>query len=374
MKAHFEAPFDGLGPTDVFVKPFAAVFLSHSAVGFMNVALSDDTRRKEVSTVLDEVARRVQLADVSPYKKSIVKVKALGDHNLYLSHLNLVIGARRLISGDPSHDGLHRRVSRHLVQKSVSDKTAHARSYPRSARFPADQAALLASLHLYDLAHGTTLSKRPVARWLDHMKRARHKKYGLHRSSLSPSFKAAHLPRGCALSWTVLYMAQFAPAEARALYSRYRSQFYTHIAGWGGFREYPHGVDGSMDVDSGPIIFGMGVAATGIGLGSARLFGDRRAYSSIMGSAASVGLPPLSFSSRKYLLAPLLGEAILFHGITARQWAGGDTRPGAPPPVVGDEGPPFPTGPLIVTLLIVALLARGLRRLHTTVVLLRETL
>ena len=32
MKAHFEAPFDGYGATEVFVPQFAAIFLSHNLI------------------------------------------------------------------------------------------------------------------------------------------------------------------------------------------------------------------------------------------------------------------------------------------------------------------------------------------------------
>ena len=41
------------------------------------------------------------------------------------------------------------------------------------------------------------------------------------------------------------------------------------------FREYPHGFEKSGDIDSGPIIWGAGAAATGIGLGASLANGDR---------------------------------------------------------------------------------------------------
>ncbi len=359
LKRHFEAPFEGYGATDVFVDEFAVVFLSHAAMGFLNAGLSDGGRRREVSRLLDEVARRALSPGVAPYKNGPKRARKLGDHNLYLSHLSLVLGARRLISGDAAHDALHRRISEHLANRSLAHGTAHARSYPGSPRFPADQAVVLASLHLYDLCHGTSLATLPVRRWQAYMRgHATHKETGLPISSLSPRFRNARLPRGCALSWTALYAAQFDPEGAFDLYTRYQRRFFTHIAGWGGFREYPPGVDGGMDVDSGPTVLGVGVAATGIGLGPARLFGDRRTYPALLRNAASVGLPSLSLSERRYLLAPLLGEAILFHGVTARRW-----EDGAPCPSVPDRSPPFPLGALILFLVVLGLAALPARKL-----------
>jgi hypothetical protein len=359
MKRHLEAPFDGYGVEDVFVDSFAAVMLSHAAIGLMNVGLSDptDERREELTPLLDETARRVLSPEVSPYGRSPAKVANLGDSNLYLSHVNLVLGARRLITKNEAYDDLHQRLTTHLVRKSLADGDGHARSYERSAKFPADQSATLASIYLYDLCHGTRLSERPVARWLAYMKsQATHRPSGLHRSSLSPSYHHAKLPRGCALSWTTLYMAQFAPDQALDLYRRYREQFTTDVAGWGGFREFPPGVERGMDVDSGPIFFGMGMAATGLGLGPARLFRDRRAYVSIQRTASSLGLPRVVSTSRSYLLSPILGEAILLHGTTARRWSG--ELPGGG----FEDPPPFPWGALILAGLLLAWLALALRK------------
>src|SRR5690606_13488013 len=103
--------------------------------------------------------------------------------------------------------------------------------------------------------------------------------------SVSSGFRDSRLPRGCALSWTILYMSQFAPKEAHELYERYRRHFYKSIAGWGGFREYSTGIERAMNVDSGPIVFEMGVAASGLGLGAARMARDGLAYVSISRTA-----------------------------------------------------------------------------------------
>ncbi|MCP4675735.1 MAG: hypothetical protein GY854_09565 [Deltaproteobacteria bacterium] len=349
FKNHFEQPFDGYGVTDVFTNQFAVVLLSHAAVGFLNTGLAIPAYRNEVGKLLTEVTKRATSTKVSPYKKNLEHVRRFGDHNLYLSHVNLILGARRRITEDTKFDKLHRRITRHLAKRSTARANAHASSYPGSARFPADQTVTLASLYLYDLCHQTDLSKQPVRRWLDYMKlKATHKKTGLYRSSLSRSFKNSKLPRGCALSWSTLYMAQFAPNEAMEQYTRYRDLFFIDILGWGGFREYPPGVNGSMDVDSGPIFFGMGMAATGLGLGATRLFGDRRGYVSILRTASSFGLPDTVFSRRNHRLSPLLGEAILFHGITAGRWDEPSNKGQKEAASAFTEKSPFPFGAMLL--------------------------
>ena len=356
MRAHFEEPFEGYGRLDVFTPAFAVVLLSNVAIGFMNVADAEPDRRAVVAASLEEVTRRALSAEVSPYHRDPRHVRALGDENLYLSHLSLVLGARRRVVRDDHYDELHLRINRHLARRSLLSDDAHARSYPGSARFPADQAATLAALHLYDLEHGTSLAERPVARWLAVMRgRGTHPGSGLFRSSMTPSFPHAREPRGCAVSWSTLYLAQFAPDVAREQYARYRGQFLLHVGGLGGFREYREGVDARMDVDSGPIVLGMGVAATGFGVGAARIMGDREAYRAIMRTAATVGVPDAIGEQRTYRLSPMLGEAILFHGMTARRWDGEPIRAD----YEGDS--PFPAIPTALVLFWLAVILLNLR-------------
>src|SRR4051794_40610794 len=91
---------------------------------------------------------------------------------------------------------------------------------------------------------------------------------GLFRSSISDLWYAS-IPRGCATSWSIFYMAQFAPERAAELYRRHVRALGRSVLGFGGFREWPADRSHGMDADSGPIVFGVGMAATGIGLGPA---------------------------------------------------------------------------------------------------------
>lgn len=353
MAAHFRAPFRGYGLHETLTSDFDIVLLSNAALGFMNVAAADPERGPEVRRLLDEVARRALLPEVSPYGEDPRDVDALGDHNLYLSHLHLVLGARRRAGGDGRYDALYERVNDHLVRRS-SHPSAHARSYPGSARFPADQLATLAGIHLYDLTRGTDTLRRPLARWRRFMAREGSHRSGLFVSAVTP-YPRRDQPRGCALSWSTLYLAQFAPDLARAQYATYRERFFLHRAGLGGFREYLPQVRAPMDVDSGPIVAGMGVAATGFGIGAARIMGDREGYRAMMRTAATVGLPQPLSRGRQYALAPRLGEAILFHGMTARRWDGP-----APEPLPAAPEAPFPVAPLMLSALWIVWAARNL--------------
>src|SRR5262249_34590598 len=91
--------------------------------------------------------------------------------------------------------------------------------------------------------------------------------------------------------------------------------------GAGALKENP---DGSPkgDVDSGPIIFGISPAGTGFGVGCARAAQDGAFLSKLLVTAEMIGCTIDWNGRRHYLLAPLVGEAIMLAMKTATPWDG----------------------------------------------------
>lgn len=350
-REHLRSQWDGYGVLDDGVDAFDAILLSHLASGLANVAVLDPSRVDELRPLAREVVRRAVSPEVSPAGRSAERT-TLGDHNLYASHLLLTLGAAHRL-GVRDHDRLATRLARHLRARSLASGDAHARSYPRSARWPADQSVTLAALELYDREHDTQLADEPIRRWLAWL--GRHRTRGLPWSTTGALWYA-RVPRGCALSFMSSYMAQFAPDEGAALYATYRARYGIGALGWRGFREWPEDVDGGSDGDAGLVIAGWGMAATGIGLGAARLYGDEEQYAGIERIADTVGVR--APGSGRYLLAPTLGQAILFDGETATFW---HERPAHLSRTERD----WPTGPIALLLFLLILdawLIRGILR------------
>jgi hypothetical protein len=86
----------------------------------------------------------------------------------------------------------------------------------------------------------------------------------------------------------VRYMAPFAPERARVMWERYRDVFTVDLGVVVGLREWPPGVERKADSDSGPIVRGIGVAASGFGIGAARAAGDDLMYARLVASASMV--------------------------------------------------------------------------------------
>lgn len=360
-----EAAYGGL--LGLPVAGWKQVALSNLAAGLMSMATDarqrgDEQALDELGALLEEVARRALAVENSPFDVPLGEVEDFNDWGIHLGHVSLVLGCHRYVTGDSTHDRLHRRIVRYQLERMGADGDQHARSYPNSYKWPADQALTLAGIHLYDRIHGTNLSVAPISAWLAAVEA--RSVAGLHPLMLTdnsalpvlpdgtrlPPLDSAAAPRGSALSPTIFYMAQFAPREAAALYARYREAGWAHPLGLGGFRERPAGGPGGWDLEGGPVLLGVGSLATAQGLAPARLFGDTAAYGAIL-RTTEVTLMPAVWGP-DHLLAPWLVEAWLFNGVTARAWF-------EPPPTddIPHAEPPAPLGAWALLVLDLVLIA-----------------
>lgn len=158
--------------------------------------------------------------------------------------------------------------------------------------WPADAPAGLASLIIHDDLFGTTYSEALVT-WKQY-----HSTHGWNDTILPPGridFETGqHIEpaRGCANSLIIALLAPADPAYAAALYKAYHHHFAIARCGFAMFREYPEAAtDFKADVDSGPIIMGAGVTATGVGLAAARAVGDSAMERDVRDLSEMFGFP-----------------------------------------------------------------------------------
>jgi hypothetical protein len=294
------------------------IALSHVAEHCTNLFVSSEIDRDATEHCLERVIRLAQTPSVSPLHGPTTTAK-LGDHGIWLAHFNIILGAYQRAIGDDAHRALNSRISAHLVRKSLASDIAHAPSHAGDTRrWPADQTAVLYSLHLFDRNYGTELALEPTRRWLDVMRtRGTERRWKLHRSEMTGKAAGAALPRGCALSFSVRYMAAFAPAEASALWRRYRDVFATDLGVAIGFREWPPGIERKADLDSGPILAGIGAAASGFAIGASLAVGDELTHLRLR---ASVPLARVASDAMLRADAGILAEAIEHAGHSIVAW------------------------------------------------------
>ena len=248
-------------------------FLSEGIAGY---AEKHPDVKKDAAAILEKCIDAA-MADGVRLVRSMQDTATWLHNNLYLSHLNILLGSYQRLTGSDRYHGLHSEISCYLAQHLLASPTGNIRSYASMKEvWPADNAATLYSLYLYGRLNNSGLHKQPVQNWLAFMAAGgTDPATGLHKSELTGITRYSRYPRGCALSWTAKYMSSFAPKEARDLWQRYKKFYKINFGIAAAFREYPAGVDLGMDYDTGPILFGMGSAATGLAMPAAAWTGDR---------------------------------------------------------------------------------------------------
>lgn len=273
------SPAPAISLDEIVAEP-AEVLLAdrHTPAGFRIIALSHlaeasaDGAAERGQARATAALERITEAALDPGINRIgdLKQAPLGDHGLYLSHLAIVLGSADRLSPESCDRALHDRIVDHLVDRALGHPSGVGRSFASSpARWPTDQAATLYGVHLYDRAHGTSKVDAPLQRYLQTVGTG-----GLPPSELTGTVPDHELPRGSSLAFLVRYLAPVAPQPAQQLWQRTRDTFLVRLGPAAGLREWQPGVERVADIDSGPIVSGIGASATAFGLAAAWSVGD----------------------------------------------------------------------------------------------------
>jgi hypothetical protein len=292
----FQEDFNGFTKKDLFIMQFIKkgwgqdiAALSNMAEALTNIAVSELQPISEIQELLESVVYRAVHNKVNPYKRDINKVKSLGRYGYYLEHLNIILGCYHRAVG-PKYYELNKRISEHLLDMSMKYDNYHADLLPNSRmKWAADQAAIIYSLWLYDKNNNTNLHNELSKKWLSYMEnKATHKATGLFITEVQGVKKFSKQPRGCALSYLIHYMSRFAPGVAKQQWELYKEHMLTKRLGMTGFREFLPSYKGRWTPDSGPIIAGVGIAASGLGMNAATSVGDDRTFDIINNTASPI--------------------------------------------------------------------------------------
>lgn len=242
-------------------------------------------------------------------------------HAAYLGYTNLAISLHRSLVPGSRYDAIGARITEALARRVEASPSALVETYP-GVTFPVDTAAVVGSIGLADRASGGD-HRAAMAKYVAAI-RAHFMVDGLLVQIAAPDGAHLDAARG---SGTALasYFVSFADVDlARDLWTGAKRALYTDVAGFGALREYPQGASGGGDIDSGPIVLGLGVAASGFAMAPARMFGDREAFAGLWATAHLFGAPYDDGKTRTHLTGGPIGDAILLAMMTA--------TPAPPPP------------------------------------------
>lgn len=196
------------------------------------------------------------------------------------------------------------------------------------ACWPADTCVGIAALSIRDRTLGPKYTA-VINRWLeDARQRLDPSLRALSHGADSATGAPADGIRGSSLALMSCVLADVSPEFAAEQYAVLQSHFADYTWGVPGVREYPHGSDGTGDIDSGPVILGFSGPAVVVGAGAARVHGDESLAKALFGTVEAVGFAYEWNGGRRYAIGVIpVGDAFVAWAKSLEPLSGARTTP-----------------------------------------------
>ena len=197
----------------------------------------------------------------------------------------------------------------------------------RNQAWPCDSVVAIAALRLHDAIHNTDTYAPTIDRWLTAARNHLDPVTGLLPHRITPTFSP---PRGTSQSIIQRFLPEIDPTFANEQYLAFRKTFVAHQLAMPAIREYPTGIRGPGDVDSGPLIFGISLSASIVAAGAARIHNDSTLADPIFQTCEAAGHPFTMNNAKRYAFGTVpVGDAFIVWSKLAAPW----TTPTHTPPV-----------------------------------------
>lgn len=333
LHALAQQPPEGLGPTPLGIDPGAEQFVGEwifgtwmmAAAGHAQVGLAfpehRDQQAERAAQAIDlAIADRSWAFDTQRWGDTAFShldgQGGQGDHDhAVLGYLGVSLGLLRLLQPDNRHAALHDAL---VAYVSTRLQGTHAlETFPGEA-YPVDHAASLATVALHARARG----EAPPA-WLEASLEDFEQRYvdprGLLIQAVEPGTgELRSLARGSGSALGAWFLGHADPELALRLGRSIRAELATSRFGVDAVLEYSPADCGSAydcqgDVDSGPLILGTSVSATGFSLAAARRLQDEDWSRQLWATARTFG----AYDGYRFHTGGPLGNAIMLAMLTA---------------------------------------------------------
>ncbi|MFC1672090.1 hypothetical protein ACFL01_03020 [Planctomycetota bacterium] len=239
-------------------------------------------------------------------------------HAAYLGYFNLLLSMCRLLDGSTKYADLNDRITETLVRRLEASPILLLQTYPMQV-FPVDNCAVIGSIGLYDRATGSDHSEL-IARWIARCR----KEYVDAESGLLyqcvewDGGVPIDKPRGSGTTFGSYFLSFADMKLSRELYDAASKSLAERFLGFGVVREYRRGTPGGYgDIDSGPLILGYSISATGFCLAASRIHEDPGHFSRLFSTSYLFGVPIERGGTWSYVVGGPLGNALMYAMLTA---------------------------------------------------------
>lgn len=294
-----------------------------TALGLAQVCLDHPEWRERYAPIVTRAAAKSLLPEMRAeftsawHGRDGMAELGSADGHAYLSYPGLALGMARLV--DPAfpsdlvvqHDALIASYERRLL----ASPTGLLDTFPGEA-YPTDVAAVAAAIAVHGRATGVDHTE-VLAHWARQVRAVQiDRGTGLVLQRMGVDGQAHDAPRASGTGLAA-YFAGFADrglAEelAGALFRQERS-----VLGFSAIHEYGDGYRGAGDMDSGPLILGISISATGFALAPARAFGDRDTFTRLYRTTDLFGLSLRSGTRLRFATGGVIGNALLLAFLTS---------------------------------------------------------
>lgn len=181
--------------------------------------------------------------------------------------------------------------------------------------WPADNFLALASLANYDKAFEPKYTVT-IEKWINKVKSKVDKTTGMipHKVDARSGLGTQNA-RGCSMALMLRLLAEIDEGFGQNQFDLFNEHFVTTTFGLPSIREYPKGVKGKGDIDSGPVIFGVGFSGTITSIGTFAANGFDKLSLHQYKTINAFGLSTKNKNQKKYLLGQLpMADAFIAWG------------------------------------------------------------
>ncbi len=240
------------------------------------------------------------------------------DHgHAYLAYSALAVGMARLVDpvGFPAdvaqaHDALIAAYERRLL----GSPTGLIETYPNEA-YPTDVAAVAAAIAVHGRATGIEHTK-VLAHWARQVRAVQiDRASGFVHQRMSIHGEPHDVPRGSGTglaAWYAGFVDRSLAVELTSALLAHERTFF----GFSGVAEFGE-QKGHGDIDSGPVVLGVSVAATGFSLAPFRAFGHRDEFTRLFRTTTLFGLPTRRGEALCFRTGGPIGNALLLAMLTS---------------------------------------------------------
>jgi hypothetical protein len=300
---------------------------TYFVLALANMALRDNTYTPQALDIMDTILdNTLKIEREQGFEHFLLGYASAGTwktqppRSLFVDgEIAMMLAARRVVEERREYQPLlSERIDRMIGQMRRSPVLC-GESYPNECWIFCNTVAL-AAIRIADALDGTD-HREFLKTWIETAKRELvEPQTGLLISTFAvngmPS-PAGPGPEGSSI-WMACHMLQVAdPDFARDQYQRAKKELGGTLLGFGYSREWPRSVPGTPDIDSGPVVPGLGASASASGLAilAAAAFHDTDYYTQLITSLNFVGFPTETDGQLQYQASNPVGDAVILYAM-----------------------------------------------------------